>query len=414
MQRPDTGGDIPGNSRSHVSKWRQHLALDLPEPAPGCIWLHACSVGEVGSVVPLIRALLQRGHRVHLSVVTATGFSHAGRLLGGEITISYLPWDIPGIMNRLIRQLRPSLFLLAETEFWPGLLSACRKNRLPVIGINTRISDSSFPRYRATRLLWRRWLAPVSLFLAQSRLDAERLAAIGVPGEKIEVAGNLKYAVTAPVVDAGSLRLRLDAGGRRPVLLVASSHAGEEAMILDMWDQWHALRNDLLTVIVPRHPGRFQAVARLIRERGHRLACWSEGEAQQADFILVDAMGVLGKLYSVADIVVMGGSLADTGGHNPLEAAICGRGVVTGPHVQNFREIMHDMQKASAAIVSQDQRELAAAVARLLGHPDELQQLHARAALFIAEKSRVLEHILQVIEPQLPAVATGRNGHVPA
>lgn len=407
------GGD-PGKRTGQVSKWRQHLTLDLPGVSPGAVWLHACSVGEVGSVAPLIRALLQRGLRVHLSVVTSTGFAHAGRLLGNEISISYLPWDIPGAMGRLLRHLRPSLFLLTETEFWPGLLSACRKNGVPVIGINTRISDASFPRYRATRWLWQRWLAPVSLFLAQSAQDAERLSAIGVAAERVKVVGNLKYAVAAPAVDAQSLRLQLDESGRRPILLVASSHEGEESRILDMWSHWHAIRSDLLTVIVPRHPERFQAVARLVRERGHSLACWSDAEKQPADFVLIDAMGLLGKLYAVADIVIVAGSLADIGGHNPLEAAVCGRGVVTGPHVQNFREIMGDMLRANAAIVCHDRHDFEAAISRLLSHPDELKALHAEAALFIADKGRVLERILAELEPGLPDAEPERSGHVGA
>ena len=392
-----------------MSKWRQQFALDLPAARPGCIWLHACSVGEVGSAAPLAEALLEHGHDVHLSVVTATGFAHADRLLGNRVTLSYLPWDLPGSMARFVRRLEPALLLLTETEFWPGMLSACRKQRVPVIGINTRISDRSFPHYRASRLLWRRWLAPVALFLAQSKQDGERLAAIGVPGSKIQVVGNLKYAVSPPLVDAEALRLKLDASGERPILLVASSHEGEEAAILDMWPHWHALRNDLLTVIVPRHPERFEAVAELIGERGHRLRRWSEGEpGQPADFVLVDAMGVLGQLYAVADIAIIAGSLADIGGHNPLEAAVCGRGVVTGPHVQNFREIMRDMQQANAAIVCRDRYEIEACISRLLSHPDELRQLHGQAALFIADKGRVLERMLQAIEASLTEARHGR------
>jgi 3-deoxy-D-manno-octulosonic-acid transferase len=175
------------------------------------------------------------GHDIHLSVVTATGFSHANRQLGNDISISYLPWDLPGAMSRFIHRLQPALLLLTETEFWPGKLSACHKHQVPVVGINTRISDRSFPRYQASRFLWRRWLSPVSLFLAQSRQDAERLIAIGVPAEKIQTVGNLKYAVSAPILDAEKLRRKLDASGRRPVLLVASSHEGEDALILDMW-----------------------------------------------------------------------------------------------------------------------------------------------------------------------------------
>ncbi len=385
-------------------KWRQHLALDLPQPAPGCIWVHACSVGEVGSVVPLIQALQGDGYRIHLTVVTATGFAHAWRLLQ-NVSISYLPWDIPGLMQRLVHRLQPGLLLLAETEFWPGMLKACQRCDIPVIGINTRLSDRSFPGYRRSSFLWRRWLKPVSMFLAQSDLDAERLAAIGVPPDRIKVAGNMKYAIAAPDVDAEQLRQRLGASDERPILVIASTHDDEEARILDMLTTWRSQRSDLLTFIVPRHPQRFDAVAELIRERGYHLRRWSEtASGPPEEIILVDAMGVLASLYAIADIVFIGGSIVDVGGHNPLEACICGRGVVTGPYMQNFRAIIEDMQHDHAAIVTHDDAELRDAITRLIAHPDELRALHEHAAAFMAERTQVMPRILTAIRPVLPAI----------
>lgn len=356
--------------------------------------------------MPLIRVLLDRGHDIHLTVVTATGFAHAHRLLGNHISISYLPWDLPTLFSRFLRTLKPALLLLAETEFWPGMLRACHRQKVPVIGINTRISDRSFPRYRASRFFWRPVLKPVSLFLAQSEIDAERLIAMGVNREKVRVAGNLKYAITAPEVDAVQLRQQLDAGGNRPILLVASTHEKEDEKILDMWPAWHACCPELLTVIVPRHPQRFDQVAEKIRERGLKLNRWSaleneNSDASRPDVILIDAMGLLGKLYTVADAVIIAGSLTNIGGHNPLEAAICGRGVVTGPYIQNFRDIMDVMKAEHAAIVAADDNELEKIVSRLLSRPNELQQLNGSAALFIRDKSEVLARIMAEIEPSL-------------
>ena len=384
-----------------AKKWRQQFALDLPAPAPGCIWIHACSVGEVNSVAPLIQALQRQGHVIHLSVITTTGMQHARTRFGEAIGISFLPWDIPGSMARFIRRLAPRLLLLTETEFWPGMLSACRRHAIPVIGLNTRISDRSFPRYRATRLLWSHWLKAVNCFLAQSEEDARRLTAIGVERERIQVPGHLKYAVVPPRVDADSLRRRLGAGSRRPVILAASTHEGEEAAILSMWRGWLHLHPELLLALVPRHPQRFDAVATLIRQHSLRLARWSEGCREDADVVLVDGMGVLAGLYAIADLVIMGGSLVPHGGQNPLEAAVCGRGVVTGPHVQNFRAIMQDMQQAGAAIVTTDADELDRAVTRLLERPDELKQLNASATVFMQDKSQVLEHVLAALRPYL-------------
>jgi len=385
-----------------ISKWRQHLTLDRPTTEHRPVWLHACSVGEVGSVAPLVEELLQLNVPLHLSVVTKTGFDHASRLFGDRISISYLPWDVPGLMRRFIGQLDPRLLLLTETEFWPGMLALCRKRNIPVVGVNTRISDRSFPRYHASRFLWKRWLSPVSLFLAQSELDAERLADIGVDPVRIQAVGNLKYAINPPITDATDLRKRIDASMVRPVLLAASTHDDEEESLLGMWPKWKRIQPNLLLLLVPRHPERFDTVANQISQHGFQLSRWSEeGTDPQTDIFLIDAMGVLNNLYTVADMAIIGGSLVPVGGHNPLEAAICGRGVITGPYVQNFREVMQDMQQANAAVVAEDKHALDETVQHFLRHPNELKQLNARAADFMQDKTRTLERIMKAIRPFL-------------
>ncbi len=385
-----------------ASKWQQQFAVWLPPQQRGCIWIHACSVGEVASIAPLLHNLKKQGHTLHLTVVTATGFAHANRLFNHLATISYLPWDLPFNMKRLVKQLQPALLLLTETEFWPGMLNACKQNNIPIIGINTRISDRSFPRYKATRLLWKKWLKPVSLFLAQSPEDAERLIAMGVSARKVKAIGNLKYAATAPDVDSNALRKRLDASGQRPILLIASSHNDEEKQLLKMWPTWHQHCPELLTIIVPRHPERFDEVAELITSQGHTLSRWSETMQHHANFILIDAMGVLGSLYTVADLVIIAGSLSNIGGHNPLEAAVCGRGVVTGPHIQNFRAMMQHMIQMKAAIVCASVEEMEHSITQLLQYPDQLQDLHKHAALMMQQHCDTLQKMMNAITPWLP------------
>ncbi len=396
------------NSNNHELpvKWKQHLAITLPlSHGSGCIWIHACSVGEVASIAPLVSRLLEGHHPIHLTVVTKTGMQHAKRLFAESVNISYLPWDLPGRVAKLIDHIRPKLFLLTETEFWPGMLTACEKRGIPVIGINTRISDRSFPRYRATRWLWRRWLKPVKLFLAQSEIDAQRLSELGIEADRLKPVGNLKYAISPPEVDAEQIRRKVDPTGVRPILLAASTHHDEEKQILSMWPLCREAAPDLMLILVPRHPERFDSVAEQIEAAGHRFSRWSELESQPQQppesIILVDAMGVLQKLYTITDIAFIGGSLVPTGGHNPLEPAICGRGVVTGPHIQNFREIMREMQSADAAIVGRDSLEVEHALLRLLQHPDELRQLHANATIYMNEKSSVLERVLGALDPWL-------------
>lgn len=386
---------------AHWWRWRQHLGLDLPRLGGRPIWIHACSVGEVASVAPLVRALLARRLPVHISTVTATGMQHALRLFGDTVSAGYLPWDLPGAMARLVEGLNPRVLLLTETEFWPGMLAACKRRNVPVIGINTRISDRSFPRYLASRWLWRRWLAGIAFFCAQSELDGQRLAAIGVDAGRILYLGNLKYAISPPLVDATKLRCRLDAGGSRPILIAASTHAGEDEILLDLLPGWRRLRPGLLLVLVPRHPERFAAVAEAVEQRGLHLARWSQDAPANADVVLIDAMGLLAQLYAIADLAFIGGSLVPFGGHNPLEAAVCGRGVITGPHIMNFRGIMAGMEQSGAAIVAGDRNAFDAAVRRLLSRPQELSQLHRAAAALMQNQAGVLNRVLAALSPYL-------------
>ena len=383
------------------SKWKQHLTLQLPQVEANPIWVHACSMGEVASVAPLIDRMINLQHRIHLTVVTRTGFAHAKRLFGDDITISWLPWDLPFLMRRFIQHLQPSLLILCETEFWPGMLKACKKRNIPIIGINTRISDRSFPKYYKTRKLWQRWLSAVTLFLAQSPIDAQRLQQIGVPTTKIKTVGNLKFAIQAPDVDANQIRHMIDPSAQRPILIIASTHADEESQILSLLNKWQHIQANLLTLIVPRHPERFGDVEKLLQKNNISYTRYVEERTGHEQVVLIDTMGILTQLYTIADTVFIGGSLVDIGGHNPLEPAVCGRGVVTGKHVQNFRAVFDDMQHQGAAIIVQDKEELSAAISRLLEKPDELKQLHTQAALFMQNQNQVLDDMWHEISPYL-------------
>ena len=383
------------------NKVYQHLTLDLPTTQHGSVWVHACSMGEVASVAPLINKLLDAKKQVHLTVVTRTGYAHAERLFKDKISKSWLPWDLLFLMARFVKHLQPNLLLLNETEFWPGMLKACKKQNVPVVGVNTRISDRSFPKYYKTRKLWKRWLSPVSLFLAQSTIDADRLEAMGVAKHKIKTVGNLKFAVQTPDVDATQVRQLIDPTGKRPILIIASTHDNEEAQILDALSAWKQKQANLLTVIVPRHPERFAAVAQLLDEHGYSYTRYADERTGHEDVVLIDAMGVLVSLYTIADVVFVGGSLVNIGGHNPLEPAVCGRGVVSGQYVQNFKAIYDDMKKQGAAIIIQDKYELEDVVSRLLGNPDELHELHAQAALFMHNQQQVLDDMWFEIQAYL-------------
>ncbi len=384
-----------------ASKWQQHMTFQRPSVQKGTVWVHACSMGEVASVAPLIDKLSHHGKAVHLTVVTRTGYAHAERLFKDRISKSWLPWDLPFLMARFIKHLNPSLLLLNETEFWPGMLKACKKQGIPIVGINTRISDRSFPKYYKTRKLWTRWLSAVSLFLAQSDIDAVRLEAMGVDKQNIKTVGNLKFAVQTPNVDAAQVRQMIDPTAKRPILIIASTHEDEEAQILDLLPIWKQQQSNLLTLIVPRHPERFIGVAKLLSEQGLSYTRYAEERTGHEDVVLIDAMGVLTSLYTIADVVFIGGSLVNIGGHNPLEPAVCGRGVISGQYVQNFKAIYDDMQKKGAALIVKDKHELEAAISRFLAKPDELNELHAQSVLFMQNQQHILDSMWNEITPYL-------------
>ncbi|MDQ6962109.1 MAG: 3-deoxy-D-manno-octulosonic acid transferase [Mariprofundaceae bacterium] len=385
-------------------KWRQHLSLDLPKVSPSPLWIHACSVGEVASVAPLIRSLIQQGMPLHLTVVTKTGMQHARRCFSDQISISYLPWDLPTRCAKLFKHIQPRALLIAETEFWPGLLKAAKKHHTPVISINARISDRSFPRYQKTSFYWRRVLSGVNLFLAQSDIDAQRLEKMGIPSQRIQSIGNLKYATPRPEVDLADLQQKLDPSKQRPIIVLASSHENEEQQILEQLAQWQSQYPNLLLVIVPRHPQRFDTVAELIHDFGFSVKRWSQDDPRPVDVLLVDAMGVLNQLYAICDIAIIAGSFSNIGGHNPLEAAIWGKGVLTGPYVQNFRQIMQEMQQQGAAIICKDKNELASSVIQLLQNDSQRLHLHRAAEKVMENKERILQKTLTELHKIIPSI----------
>jgi 3-deoxy-D-manno-octulosonic-acid transferase len=224
---------------------------------------------------------------------------------------------------------------------------------------------------------------------------------MGVPLERIQTVGNLKFAINPPDVDAKQVRHMIDPSGKRPVFVLGSTHEDEEAQVLAQLNVWRAIQPDLLTVVVPRHPERFDTVANLLQQQGLSFTRYAEERTGDEAVVFIDAMGVLTGLYTIADLVFIGGSLADIGGHNPLEAAVCGRGVVSGKHVQNFRAVYDDMQRQGAAIIVQDKDELTQVITRLLDKPDELKQLNAQAALFMQQQGDVLENTWQQIQPYI-------------
>jgi 3-deoxy-D-manno-octulosonic-acid transferase len=359
------------------------VRLDSSKPI---VWLHAVSVGEVLAVSRLVAELDRAlpGYRIVVSTTTRTGQSLA-RARFGPNRVFYCPLDLPWAVRAYLNALKPCLFVLAETEFWPNLLNGCFRRGIPVAVVNARISDRSWPRYRRLRRFWRPLLSQLSDVLAQSELDSERLKAIGCLPERVTVAGNLKFDVRGGDGTGATDLLKTQAEGLR-FLVAGSTLDGEEEALLQAWPTVLAVEPDLLLVIAPRHPERFNDVAALLEKSGAawvRRSSWPSHWAgaprllAPGQIVLLDTIGELASVYSLAAAAFVGGSLIPAGGHNPLEPAQFGVPIVMGPHYANFRAITDDLLAHNAIRIAAKE-DLAAALIELLRDRTTAEAMGAR------------------------------------
>jgi 3-deoxy-D-manno-octulosonic-acid transferase len=361
---------IIGKSRP---RFRDRLARSLPELPRNGLWIQAVSVGEVELARRLVAELEEQAPEVplFLTATTATGLGLARRSLGEKMPVFPCPIDLPGPVARVLDAAQPQLLVLVETELWPEMLYQAGHRRVPVAVVNARLSPASFAGYRRVAGRLRTLLEPLALVLARSEADAERFAGLNVPGDRILVAGNVKYDLEA---DQRPLdwenNVRRIAGGRS-IMVAGSTMEGEEAQVLDALEGLGANGAMPLLILAPRHPERFDAVARLLAHRGVVVSRRSSGEdlAPDTQVFLIDTIGELARAYRLADIAFIGGSLVPTGGHNPLEPAVWGVPVLSGPHVHNFKEVYDEMIDAGGARLVADSSELRVAAAAWLDEP---------------------------------------------
>ena len=351
------------------------------------IWVHAVSVGEVLAVSRLVKTLdaALPDYLIVLSTTTRTGQALARERFGSN-RVFYCPLDLPWAVRAWLNALQPSLLILAETEFWPNLLSGCFRRNIPVAVVNARISDRSWPRYRRMRWLWRPFLSRLSRVLAQSQTDADRLKTIGCLPERVTVAGNLKFDVrTAEEADA-TRQLKKSSASLR-LIVAGSTLEGEEAALLQAWPRLLHADPQLVMVLAPRHPERFAAVAALLEKSGMVWVKRSDWHSAPEDslkplnpgqIVLLDTIGELASVYSLAAVAFVGGSLVPAGGHNPLEPAQFGVPIVMGPHYANFRAITEDLLAHQALRISSAE-DLSATLIGLLQNPQASKAMGARA-----------------------------------
>jgi 3-deoxy-D-manno-octulosonic-acid transferase len=415
---------LSGKYREGLSERIGRVPARLRHP-PGIkstIWLHAVSVGELLAAAPLISELGQHlgakhpDVRVVISTTTRTGQKLAREKFGAE-NVFYFPFDFPWAVNRYVRALKPRLLVLLETEFWPNFLHAAQTNQIPLAVVNARVSDRSFPRYRRLRHFWARALSSVSLALAQSEVDSERLQRIGLPAGKVRIVGNLKYDAEADAVQtsqvAEALRRSLPTGS--PVWVCGSTAAGEEAAILAAHADALATAPGLITVLAPRRPERFAEVAAILPANSVRRSEWMANPTpiRPGSIFLLDSVGELASVYALATIAYVGGSLFPPGGgHNPIEPARFSVPVMSGPFTQNFRGIATALLDRGAMLTSTPDS-LAKDLIYLLAHPQRSAERGQRGRQVVEESrgatGRTLQYLLQLVDPETyepPSYAT--------
>jgi 3-deoxy-D-manno-octulosonic-acid transferase len=353
-----------------------------------CIWLHAVSVGEVNAAKTIIKQLENKSgdFEIVISTTTDTGFARATNLFSENHQVFYFPFDFSWMMRRAFRNIRPAICLLMELEVWPNFVQIAQQSNIPVIVVNGRMSDKSFPRYQKIKPLVKKMFGKISLTLAQTEQYAQRFKELGCPDEKIIVTGSLKYdtaQITDKVEGADALAAQLNIGSER-LWVTGATGNDEEKILLDVFQQ---LKQDarfanLRLVIVPRKPERFDEVAQLIERRGLPLIRYSRIKnnttpppTDNQAIILGDTMGDLRKFYSLAEIIFVGRSLVPMGGSDMVEAAALGKCTVFGPHAFNFKQTVDALLADSGAIMVKDQEELLQTIQQCLTDSDFAQSI---------------------------------------
>jgi 3-deoxy-D-manno-octulosonic-acid transferase len=408
--------------RKYIGSLRQrlgYLPISFNLDGESSIWIHAVSVGEVLTARALLPQLRERypRYRLFLSTTTMTGQQIARNSLNYVDEVFYFPFDLGFVVNRTLRLVKPKLFIMMETEIWPNLLRACHRGGVRTVLVNGRISSRSYPRYRLARPFFRRVLAHVDRFCMQSDESARRIIDIGAEPDRVVVTGSLKFDSldlpgTAPAAaDRGRnrvlryFRISVD----RPVIIAASTLKGEETPVLEAFQRIRARVPEVLLIIAPRKPERFDEVEQLARRGGWKVARRSElpvDAEPRHDIVVLDTIGELAQVYQVATAVFVGGSLVDQGGHNILEPAVFGKPVVFGPYMQNFAEIARAFIDNDAAIQIRTGRELEHALMGLLTDPVRRARLGAAARALVeanrGARGKTMTAIARVLPPQDP------------
>ncbi|MEO0437041.1 MAG: lipid IV(A) 3-deoxy-D-manno-octulosonic acid transferase [Pseudomonadota bacterium] len=374
-----------------------------PTDADISIWVHAVSLGETLAARPLIERLLNDfpQYTIVVTTTTPTGSEQVKKLFGERVFHVYAPWDTPGAVKRFLRKTRPALLILMETELWPNMLSFSSRTGCRVMLANARLSARSAAGYARFARLTRSILGSIDNIVAQSAADADRFLQLGMDPAKLSVTGSIKFDITIrDELRAEASQLKSQAIKNRRVLLVASTHVGEDPLALALFAQLKKADPSLLMLLAPRHPERFEDVATLCSQSGFHLQRRSIDPvpSETADILLIDTLGELLLLFGIADLAVIGGSFVNRGGHNPLEATVWGVPVLVGPYMFNFADVAVKLQSVGALESCKDLDELIATASSLLANEEELSRRKLAALEAMAKNHGALGALIGEVE----------------
>ena len=392
--------------RAYFERWSERYASYPAATASAPLWLHAVSVGEVNAASPLVNRLLDEhpGLRLVVTTITPTGSERVQALWGDAVVHVYLPYDLPGAVDRFLEHFRPALALIVETELWPNLLFGCRDRGIPTHILNARLSARSLRGYGVLAPLIRRALHGVRLVAAQSNEDGKRFVRLGAQPSAVVVTGNLKFDMSPVDFEGFAADFTHARGEDGPVWIAASTHEDEELAVLDAHLALLKQHPNALMLWAPRHPERFRGVVQRALDAGLRVTSRSEQQWPLADsqVFVIDTLGELTRLYACAQVAFVGGSLQPVGGHNLLEPAATGTAILTGPHLHNFADIAKRLREADAMQIVGDATELASSLQALFADPATRTHMSGNARRLLDQGRGALERTLALIEPAFP------------
>ena len=395
--------------RTYRARWPRRFGFIEPGIASApVIWVHAVSVGEVNASVPLVRRLLSAfpRYQVLITTVTPTGADTVRTQFGGQVRHSYLPYDLPFFINTFLHRCRPGIVLVMETEIWPNLYRCCHRLGIPLLLINARLSEKSMTNYRRVASLARRVINDIDLIATQTREDADRFLQLGAESSRITVMGNLKFDAKMENPAGGADQLLFPE--REHIWIAASTHAGEEEILLDAHRAMIKLLPDSLLILVPRHPGRARQIAALCRERqlGVVLRTGNATLNPDTSVYIVNTLGELVLFYKQARFAFVGGSLVRRGGQNMLEAASLGLSIITGPHTYNFAAISHMLLGVGALVEVNSASELTDCCLDLFSNDELTEEKGSRARRLVERNTGAVDALLDILVPYLSPAAT--------